>query len=337
MNTKILLGHGSGGRMSHDLIQNMFMKYFDNPILKTQTDSALLHLDNNTIAFTTDSYVVDPVFFPGGNIGDLAICGTVNDLAVSGAKPLYISISFIIEEGFELSQLETIVKSIANRAKEANVLIVTGDTKVVNRGKCDKLFINTSGVGQIDSKHFLISSGKNIQPNDMIIINGTIADHGMAIIGARKNMSFSTSIQSDSAPLNHLIRQVLSETDHVHFMRDITRGGLATVVTELVNNKMFGIEIYEEKIPYNEEVFGICELLGFDPLHVANEGKVLFVVKQDDAEKILSVIKNNPYGKNAKIIGKIVDQHKGKAVLKTQIGGNRIIDMLAGEQLPRIC
>ncbi|MFC2138416.1 hydrogenase expression/formation protein HypE [Bacteroidota bacterium] len=337
MSKAILLGHGSGGKMSHDLIKNLFMKYFNNPILQKETDSALIQINKEDIAFTTDSYVVDPIFFPGGNIGDLSICGTVNDLAVSGAKPLYISVSFIIEEGFGLNELEMIVRSMSDRAKEAGVLIVTGDTKVVNRGKCDKVFINTSGIGILETKYLLISTGDKIEIGDQIIINGTIADHGMAIMGAREGTNFESDIQSDSAPLNHLIQEVLKQSDKVKFMRDVTRGGLATVLTEIAKGKEFGIDIIENKIPLNENVNGMCELLGFDPMFVANEGKVLLIVNKEEADNILTVIKNNKYGIQAQIIGEIVEEHKGKAILKTQIGGSRIIDMLAGEQLPRIC
>ena len=337
MSKAILLGHGSGGKMSHNLITDLFVKYFSNPVLQKQTDSALLKIDNQDIAFTTDSYVVDPVFFPGGNIGDLAICGTVNDLAVSGAKPLYISASFIIEEGFKLDELEEIVNSMTERAREANVLIVTGDTKVVNKGKCDKIFITTSGIGKLNKNYVPISTGKNIKIGDQLIINGTIADHGMAIMGAREGINLISDIQSDSAPLNHLIQEVLSNSNSVKFMRDVTRGGLATVLSEITKGKFFGIDIQEEKIPLNENVNGMCELLGFDPMFVANEGKVLIIVNKEDSNKILNIIRNNKYGKQAEIIGDVVSEHTGKSILKTQIGGSRIIDMLAGEQLPRIC
>ena len=276
-------------------------------------------------------------FFPGGNIGDLAICGTVNDLAVSGAKPLYLSASFIIEEGFALNDLEIIVKSMAARAKEAGILIVSGDTKVVNRGKCDKIFITTSGVGSLEQDKIHISDGDKIEPGDKILINGTIADHGMAIIGAREGINFQSEIKTDSAPLNDLIIEIIQNPEAMHFMRDITRGGLATVLAEIVGNVNLGIEIDEDKIPINENVRGICELLGFDPMFVANEGKVLTIVKNDVAEIILEKMKKHKYGKDANIIGEVVSGHPGKAILKTQIGGSRIIDMLAGEQLPRIC
>lgn len=337
MNKNILLGHGSGGRLSHDLIKDMFVKYFSNDILDEQTDAALLNINSDRLSFSTDSFVVDPIFFPGGDIGKLAVAGTINDVAVSGAKPLYLSTSFIIEEGFPVNDLETIVKSMADEAKKAGVMIVTGDTKVVNRGKCDKVFINTTGVGEIQQKHVHIGTGKSIKTGDKIIINGTIADHGMCIMAAREELSFSTDIKSDCACLNHLIKDALSVSDQIRFMRDATRGGLATVLCELAENKHFGIEINENALPVNENVRGMCELLGFDPLYVANEGKVLMVVGQKDADKVLEILRINELGQESAIIGKVVEEHRGKAWLTTGIGGRRIIDMLAGEQLPRIC
>ena len=337
MENNILLGHGSGGKLSHELIKNVFVRYFDNPILKQQTDSAILELESSTIAYTTDSYVVDPIFFPGGNIGKIAVCGTVNDLAVSGATPKYLSVSFIIEEGFSIKDLETIVSTMADEAKKAGVLIVTGDTKVVNKGQCDKLFINTSGVGFLDEKNKKISSGENIKVGDKIIINGSIGDHGMAIMAARNFENFTTDIKSDCACLNQLIKDVLSVTDKVKFMRDATRGGVATILCELTENKNIGIEIDETKVIVNENVRGFCELLGFDPFYVANEGKIILIVAPEDAEKVVEVMRKSELGKESAIIGEISDQHLGKAILKTEIGGKRIIDMLAGEQLPRIC
>ena len=333
----ILLGHGSGGRLSHELIKDLFVKYFSNDILDEQTDAAVLKISSDKISFTTDSFVVDPIFFPGGDIGKLAVAGTVNDVAVSGAKPLYLSTSFIIEEGFPFKDLEVIVKSMAEEAKKAGVKIVTGDTKVVNRGKCDKVFINSTGVGELPEKYTHIGSGKNIQAGDKIIVNGTIADHGMCIMAAREEISFSTDIKSDCSCLNHLIKDALNVSDNINFMRDATRGGLATVLCELAEDKNFGIEINEDTLPVNENVRGMCELLGFDPMYVANEGKVVMVVASKDAEKVLEALKNNDLGKEAAIIGEVVEEHLGKAWLTTGIGGRRIIDMLAGEQLPRIC
>ena len=337
MESNILLGHGSGGKLSHNLIKDLFVKYFDNPILKQQTDSALLNIDSNNIAFTTDSYIVDPIFFPGGDIGKLAVCGTVNDLAVSGAIPKYLSVSFIIEEGFSFKELETIVSSMANEAKRAGILIVTGDTKVVNKGQCDKLFINTSGIGILEDKNKSINTGENIRPGDKIIINGTIADHGMAIMAARNFTNFKAEIKSDCACLHYLIKEILDTNCNIKFMRDATRGGIATILCELSEKNNLGIEIDESMVAVNENVKGICELLGFDPFYVANEGKIILVASSEDVDKIISVMNKNEFGKNCAVIGEVVENHNGKAVLKTGIGGKRIIDMLADEQLPRIC
>ncbi len=337
MNENILLGHGSGGKLTHNLISNLFVKHFSNPILEKQTDSAILEINANNISFTTDSFVVDPLFFNGGDIGKLAVAGTVNDLAVSGATPLYLSASFIIEEGFSFSELEKIVKSMAEEARKANIKIVTGDTKVVDRGKCDKVFINTSGIGILSEKNKEISSGEKIEIGDKIIINGTIGDHGMAIMAARNDMNFSSNIKSDCASLNHLIKKVIDSGADIKFMRDATRGGLSTVLCEIVENKSYGIEINEDDLAVNENVRGICELLGFDPVYVANEGKVVMVVSNKDSEKVLAILKKDELGKESSIIGEVVDEHHGKGWINTEIGGKRIIDMLAGEQLPRIC
>ena len=334
---KILLGHGSGGQLSHDLIKDLFVKHFNNQTLDQQTDAAILEINTKSISFTTDSFVVDPIFFPGGDIGKLAVCGTVNDLAVSGAKPKYMSASYIIEEGLPYKDLERIVISMANEAKIAGINIVTGDTKVVNRVKCDKVLINTTGVGEIEDKLKEIGSGKNIEIGDKIIINGTIGDHGMSILKARELNRFKANIQSDCACLNSLISKALEISDNIHFMRDATRGGLATVLSELVESNKFGIELFESEIPIREEVRGMCEIIGFDPLYVANEGIVLMVLGKDDADQVLETIRKDELGKNAAIIGEITDKHPRKGWVQTEIGGKRIIDMLAGEQLPRIC
>lgn len=334
---KILLGHGSGGRMSHDLIDGLFARYFDNEILQQQSDSAVLKMDSQHLAFTTDSFVVDPIFFPGGNIGKLAIAGTVNDLAVSGAVPKYLSAGFVIEEGFPMEDLEIIVKTMSDEASKAGVIIVTGDTKVVDKGKCDKIFINTSGIGILDENFISIGSGSTIIPGDRIIINGEIGAHGMAIMAARNDLNISASIQSDCACLNSLIRKVLDAKIRVKFMRDATRGGLGTVVAEMVRGKEIGLQIDEEKLVIGEGVRGMCELLGFDPLYVANEGKVLMVVDGSDAEKAVSLMHEHPLGQDAAIIGIIDDSHQGRAWLNTVVGGKRIIEMLSGQQLPRIC
>ena len=331
-----MLSHGSGGRMMHQLIEDLFIKHFRNKILDEQTDAAILPVGTPDIAFTTDSFVIDPLFFPGGNIGKLAVCGTVNDLAVSGAEPLYLSVSFILEEGFPMNELEKIVKSLAEEAKKAGVLIVTGDTKVVNKGKCDKLFINTAGVGRVKKEDRQISQAKGIQAGDVIIINGTIGDHGMAVMNARESFNFKASVESDCASLNHMIREVLDQAP-VKFMRDPTRGGVATVLNELVGKIGLGIEIDEAALPVNKGVKAMCEVLGFDPLHIANEGKVIIVAGEQEGLKILSILKKNELGGQSAIIGRVVSDHPGKVVLRNETGGRRIVDSLSGDQLPRIC
>ena len=336
MNKNILLAHGSGGKMTQELIRNVFLKRFNNPILNIQSDASLLRINNQLLSFTTDSYVIDPLFFPGGDIGKLAVCGTVNDLSVSGANPLYLSASFIIEEGFPTNQLEKIVDSMQSTANEANITIVTGDTKVVERGQCDKLFINTAGVGLLPEKYKDISTGKTIETGDKIIVNGFLGDHEMAILSAREKLNFKTAVMSDVAPLNHLISKVLT-IGSIKFMRDITRGGLATILSEITENKHFGIHIQESEIPVREEIKGMCEIFGFDPLFLANEGKVLIIARKENANSILEELHQHPYGKQAKIIGEIVDDHPGKTILESEIGGTRIIDKLSGMQLPRIC
>ena len=332
----ILLGHGSGGQMMHELIENLFLKHFGNRILNAQTDAAILPVDSAEMAFTTDSFVIDPLFFPGGDIGKLAVCGTVNDLAVSGAEPLYLSVSFIIEEGFPMKDLEVIVASLAAEAKKAGVLIVTGDTKVVNKGKCDKLFINTAGIGRVSGKDSPVSKALNIGPGDVIIINGMIGDHGMAVMNARESFNFKTTVESDCASLNHLFREVLDKTT-VKFMRDPTRGGVATVLNELAGKIQLGIEIDESALPVGSGVKAMCEILGFDPLHIANEGKVLMVSGEMEGLDILEILKRNALGSKSAVIGRVVRDHPGKVVLKNQTGGRRIIDALSGDQLPRIC
>ncbi|MDZ7741095.1 MAG: hydrogenase expression/formation protein HypE [Bacteroidota bacterium] len=337
MNDKILLGHGSGGQMSHDLIKGLFVKYFHNKFLSPQSDSSILPVQTEKIAFTTDSFVVDPIFFPGGDIGKLAIAGTVNDLAVSGAKPLYLSCSFIIEEGLPMETLEKIVRSMAGEAEKAGILITTGDTKVVDKGKCDKIFINTTGVGELEPEYKDISSGAGIQPGDRIILNGSIADHGMAIMAARNDLNIQSKILSDCACLNGLIAEAMAAGKNIRFMRDATRGGLGTVLSELAGGRKFGVQVEEDHIAVKENVRGICELLGFDPIYVANEGKVLMVAEKEDADKIVERMRKHPLGKETSVIGEITEDHPGKAWITTKIGGKRLIDMLAGEQLPRIC
>jgi len=334
---KITIHHGNGGAYMKALITELFARYFDNEFLSDQADSAILPSESGTIAFTTDSFVVDPLFFPGGNIGTLAICGTLNDLSVCGATPAYISAGFIIEEGFGIKTLERVVRAMASEAQKASVKIVTGDTKVVNRGKCDKLFINTSGIGVIHEKHHDISKGLRVQPGDQILLNGSPGQHGMAVLNARGLFNFKSGLKSDCSNLYPLISQILSVSDQVHFMRDATRGGVATVLTELAIKTNLGISIEENAIPVDPDVRVMCEILGFDPLYLANEGKVIVVVGAKDAVKVLSAMKREKTGKDAAIIGEITGSHKGKPVLRTIAGGSRLMEELMGDQLPRIC
>ena len=287
------------------------------------------------LAFTTDSYVVSPIFFPGGDIGKLAVCGTVNDLSMSGAKPLYLSLSFIIEEGLPLNELSQIVNSIQKTAEEAGVEIVTGDTKVVNRGSADKLFVNTAGVGVIPDGVDI--SGSNARPGDKVILSGTVGDHGIAVLSQREGLRFSTQLESDCAPLNDLVADMVAASHNIHCLRDPTRGGLATTLNEFAEQSKVGIRIDEEKIPVREEVLGACEMLGFDPLYIANEGKLVAIVASEDADKILKAMRANCYGKNASIIGEVVAENPGRVVMKTCLGSSRIVDMLVGDPLPRIC
>ncbi len=321
----------------HELIENIFLKYFDDEILTAQADAALLTTGTGKLAFTTDAFVVQPLFFAGGNIGKLAVCGTVNDLVAAGAKPLYISTAFIIEEGLELSVLTEIVKTMAETAQMAGVRIVCGDTKVVGKGQCDRLFITTSGIGQIENQHEEIGSGKLISPGDQIILSGTLGDHGMAVLAARNQLGFASHIQSDCAPLNLMMQPLLDAGLKIHFMRDPTRGGLASVLAEIVEKKPFGIEIDETMIPVYEPVRGMCEVYGFDPLHIANEGKMVVIVPEDKSDETLRLLQKSDLGKNAAVIGRVSEKNQGKVVMKTRIGGTRLITMLAGEQLPRIC
>ncbi len=300
-------------------------------------DASTITVENTSLAFTTDSYVIDPVFFPGGDIGKLAVSGTVNDLCVSGAIPRYLSCGFIIEEGLPLSDLEKIVSSMADEAKKAGVFIVTGDTKVVKRGQCDKLFINTSGIGLLPSERTHISTGETTRPGDKIILSGTLGDHAIAILAARENLKLDENIRSDTAPLNKLTEKVLKQPSDIRFMRDITRGGLATILSELCEHQKFGIEIEERKVPVRQSVRAVCELYGFDPLYLANEGKMMLIVKQGSENSILKKLRSEDLGKKAGIIGEITMDHPGKALLHSIVGGRRMIDMLSGEMLPRIC
>lgn len=331
----VRLEHGNGGKLAHELINKVFVPEFG--MAEALTDSALITMQGNRLAYTTDSYVVDPLFFPGGDIGKLAICGTVNDLAVSGAEPRFISASFIIEEGFPLSDLIRVAESMSREAFDAGVRIVTGDTKVVEKGKCDKLFITTSGIGILPDGREHISTGKYIRPGDFILVNGTMGNHAVAVLGARNELDFTTPVKSDVTSLNHLIKSVLDASDGVFFMRDITRGGLATVLNELAGLINMGVIINEDSVPVDEPVRGVCEMLGFDPLYMANEGKILLVVHAGKENAILELLRSFPKGKNAMIIGETVSDSRSMVILKTKGGGKRILDMPSGLQLPRIC
>lgn len=332
---KVLLAHGGGGTLTHQLINKIFLSQFNNPILSELHDGAKFEIQNSRFAFTTDSYVVQPIFFPGGNIGELAINGTVNDLSVCGAKPLFLSVAFIIEEGFEIEELWKIVLSMKEAASRANVQIVTGDTKVVDKGKGDKIFINTAGIGLIyDGVNI---SPRNCKPGDVIIINGKIAEHGIAIMSEREGLGFESKILSDTAPLNSLVEDVLKVSKNISVMRDPTRGGLASALNEIAQAANVKIEIYEKEIPISDAVLGACEILGLDPLYIANEGKILIFVNREDSIKVLEAMKKNPFGKDARIIGRVVEKSDPIVLMKTLIGSTRVVDMISGEQLPRIC
>ena len=336
----ITLAHGSGGKAMRDLIDKLLVCHFNNPYLNSLEDQARFDLSQLTqlgdrLAFTTDSYVVDPLFFPGGDIGKLAVNGTVNDLAVSGAKPLYLSCGLIIEEGLTMGTLEKIVQSMQQAAAQAQVSITTGDTKVVPRGMADKLFINTSGVGVIQRGINPLASAA--RPGDVIIINGTIGDHGAAIADARGELGLETSIISDCQPLNGLIEIMLKVCPNIHCLRDATRGGIATVLNEFAQSSQCAIWLDEDKLPIQEEVKGLCELLGLDPLYLANEGKLLAVVPAERADAVIANMLAHPAGKNSAIIGAVKTTPKESVILSTRFGGERIVDMLVGEQLPRIC
>lgn len=337
MGKTILLGHGSGGLMTDDLVRGIFSKAFNNPILNTLTDSAIIQTGEALLAFTTDSFVVDPIFFPGGDIGKLAVCGTVNDLAVSGAKPLFLSSAFILEEGFPIDDLRKIVHSMAEEAEKAGVQIVTGDTKVVKKGQCDKVFINTAGIGVVEKYVADISKGNLIRPGDKIIVNGYLGDHEIAILSAREKLTFEEQVISDVMPLNGLISNLLETGIEIRFMRDITRGGIATILSEIATSMKCGMQIDERAIPVRGQVAGICEIYGFNPLYLANEGKVMIIVSPESADLAIRLMQRFNAGKNARVIGTITQKNQGKVLMESVIGGTRIIDKLAGEQLPRIC
>lgn len=332
---RILLSHGGGGKHTRDLIEKYFLPSFTNTHLDTLGDAAVFPVKGGKLAFTTDTFVVKPLFFPGGDIGHLAICGTVNDLAVSGAKPAFLSAGFVIEEGLPIEILEKIIASMKETARQAGVQVVTGDTKVVERGGADKIFINTSGIGFLDESLF---PDNPIAAGDKIIVNGTLGDHGIAVLSAREDLPLESDIKSDTAPLNTLIFPLLEKfPGKVKFMRDATRGGFATVLNEICGKKYFGISILEKQVPVRDDVRAVCELLGFDPLYLANEGKAVFIVDPRYAEEMKTFLSSLPLGQNAAITGEVTGEHPGRVVLKTGIGGGRILDLLIGDQLPRIC
>ena len=332
---RILLSHGSGGKLSFNLIKKLFLPNFNNPHLKRLDDGAVLNIEGLKLAYTTDSYTVDPLFFKGGDIGELAVYGTINDLTMCGATPLYLSCSFIIEEGFSLSLLEKIVLSMRAASAIAKVDIVTGDTKVVNKGAADKIFINTSGVGIVEEGVNI--SGSNAKVGDVVMINGPIGSHGIAVLSEREGLKFETDIKSDTAPLSSLVADMLEVSKDIHVLRDPTRGGLSTTLNEIALSSKVDVEINESDIPIQEEVRAACEILGYDPLYLANEGKVVAFVPSEVAPEVFNKMRKNKYGKESKIIGRVVKKSEGKVYLNTIIGGKRIVDMLTGEQLPRIC
>lgn len=332
----VLMAHGGGGRLTHMLIERMFVQSFANPTLETLHDGAMLQIDAGRLAFTTDSFVISPLFFPGGDIGSLAVHGTINDLAMCGAQPLGLSAGFILEEGLPIDDLWRVVQSMQHAVQQAGAAIVTGDTKVVDRGKGDGIFINTTGIG-------LIAPGITLAPHraipgDVILVSGDIAVHGIAIMSIREGLEFETTLQSDSAPLNGLVARLLEVGgDQIRMLRDPTRGGVATTLNEIAAQAQVGIRLDETAIPVREEVRGACEILGFDPLYVANEGKCLVIVARDTADAVLAAMREHPLGSGAALIGEVVADHPGRVFLRSRIGGVRVVDMLSGEQLPRIC
>jgi hydrogenase expression/formation protein HypE len=336
----VTLAHGGGGKAMKDLIDDVFVEAFDNPLLaplddQARVDLAALAQRGDRLAFTTDSFVVDPLIFPGGDIGRLAVCGTVNDLAVGGAVPLYLSCAVIVEEGVPVDLLRRLACSMAETAREAGVTIVTGDTKVVNKGACDKIFITTTGIGAIRAD--LQLSAHCVQPNDVVLVNGLLGDHGAAILGARGDLTLESPIVSDCAPLHELIATLLAAVPDTRFIRDPTRGGAATVLNEIAEAAQVSIEIDEACTPIRDEVRGFCEILGLDPLYLANEGKIIAVLPPEQARAGLAAMQTHPLGAAASIIGRVANGESGRVTLRTVFGGNRIVDMLVGEQLPRIC
>lgn len=330
----LLLDAGSGGRASQRLIGQCFLRHFANPLLERLDDAALLSDLKGPLAMSTDSYTVTPLFFAGGSIGSLAVHGTVNDVAMLGARPRYLSCGFILEEGLPLETLDRVAADMAAAARTADVRIVTGDTKVVPRGACDKIFINTTGIGEIFAAP--APSGHNARPGDAVLVSGAVGDHGLTVMGSRENLSFLTDVASDSAPLNHMIEDVITAAGEVHVLRDPTRGGLATTLNEIAEQSGAGIELDEERVPVHEAVRNGCSFLGLDPLYLANEGKCLCILPEDRAEAALAAMRRSPYGREAARVG-TVTEGRAQVVLRTRIGGRRLLGMLEGAQLPRIC
>jgi hydrogenase expression/formation protein HypE len=332
---QILMAHGGGGRSMHQLIEEMFVPTFGNSMLNVRHDAATMHLQGGRFAFTTDSYVVQPLFFPGGDIGSLAVNGTVNDLAMAGARPLYLSAGFILEEGLPMETLWRVVQSMQQAAQEANVQIITGDTKVVDRGKGDGIFINTAGIGRVE--HAQPIAPQSVQPGDILLLNGDIGRHGMAIMAVREGLAFENTIESDSAPLADLVLALLAAGIEIHCMRDLTRGGLASALNEIAEAAGITITIEESLIPVREDIQGACEILGLDPLYVANEGRFIAFVPEAEGERALAILRSHPLGVDACIIGRVEAKQRSLVTMRNRIGTHRIIDMLSGEQLPRIC
>ncbi|MBT3968016.1 MAG: hydrogenase expression/formation protein HypE [Gammaproteobacteria bacterium] len=334
-NGKIDMNHGSGGRAMAQLVDELFVRHFDNELLRQANDQASFEIPTGRMSISTDGHVISPLFFPGGDIGSLSVHGTLNDVSMSGAKPLYLSAGFILEEGYPLADLDRIIRSMAAASKKAGVPVVTGDTKVVERGKGDGVFITTTAIGLIPEGVNI--SGDRAQPGDLILISGTLGDHGVAILSSRENLEFETTIESDSAALHGLIADLVAAVPEIHCLRDPTRGGLATTLNELARQSHIGMRIREADLPIQPAVHAACELLGLDPLYVANEGKLVCIVAAEHADRVLTTMQQHPNGKEAAIIGRVVEDEMGFVQMETTLGGSRVIDWLTGEQLPRIC
>lgn len=332
---RILLGHGSGGKLSAELVRDIFLPAFHNPALAKLDDQAIVCINGSRVAITTDSFVVKPLFFPGGDIGSLAVHGTINDLAMGGAQPLFLSVAFILEEGFPMEVLQRVVNSLRHAAYDAGVNVVTGDTKVVEKGKGDGLFINTTGIGIVPQG--LELSADRARPGDKVLLSGSIGDHGIAILAQREGLEFESTIESDSAALHTLVAEMLNTNAAIRCMRDPTRGGVSSTLNEIAERSQVGIDLDEQAIPIRDEVKGACEMLGLDPLYVANEGKLVAIVAPDDAPILLATMRGHPLGKNSQLIGTVTDRNPGLVTMRTALGTTRIVDMLSGDQLPRIC